>query len=57
MDIPTLPRQVPHSHAPYRAWERAEGEEGFSTISGREDARALVPSRARRLMIGLVLRA
>lgn len=57
MDIPTLPRQVPHSQAPYKAWERAEGEDGFSTISGREDAKALVPSRARRLMIGFVLRA
>ena len=56
-DIPTAPRQVPQSQAPYWAFCLASTILGSLTICGSEVARAEVPSRAKREIMGFVLRA
>jgi hypothetical protein len=48
---------VPHNQAPYWAVVRAGRSEGDSIIVGREDARALMPSSAKREIMGFALRA
>lgn len=51
--IPTEPRQLPQSQAPYWARSRADFEDGSAMISGRDSASALVPSSARSDTMGL----
>lgn len=53
--MPTDPRQSPQSQAPYCAEARAGTDDGSSTRIGSDAARVLMPSRARREMIGLLL--
>ncbi|MNP30485.1 hypothetical protein D3C76_1235590 [compost metagenome] len=51
--IPTEPRQIPASHAPYNAWLRASGSLGLLTTPGNACARARIDSSAMKPMIGL----
>src|SRR4051812_50007542 len=49
----TAPRQVPHSHAPYRASERATRSWGASEIRGKARASTAIPSSAISEITGL----
>ncbi|MCY1561618.1 hypothetical protein D9M68_989040 [compost metagenome] len=51
--MPTEPRQMPASQAPYSAWLRASWSVGLATTPGSAWARAWIDSSAIRLTIGL----